>query len=468
MTLSSGIPQLAEQCSGRAKTARLDYRIEANALESSVADLIRGAPTPRLKGDTMLRTTLRAFACALMALAALTLSVAAPADAATTPTVENLTTGADAQAFPPDIAVGDTLRGSDNDWAGSGIYVFQWHRCWDAQGQVCEIVDGATSRDYTTTTLDWGLQMKFCAQVPRFDTACSLNTRIVKAEHADTDSDGVPDYSDPCPATAGPSNGCALPPAPSETTTGSQGGGTASSQSGSSTTSEPSTSSITPTSPGLPLASSPNGVGATNKARLTVVLHRSQSLKVRFGKRATLRGSLLDPAGRPISGAIVDVLARRDIATAKLKAVSKVVTASDGHFTYVAPVGTSRIIRFAYRADTTDTAFASSTDVRLLVSGAVTLRVKRKVKNGTPTIFRGQLLGKPVPPGGVLVDLQVLLRKKWRTFATPRTRANGAYRYKYRFTQGPARWVFRARIRKDSLYAYEMSCSKKVATRVTR
>lgn len=404
----------------------------------------------------MLRTTVRALACAIAAAAVLALSGPASATPATTPTITNLTTGADSQAYPPDTAVGDTLRGYDHDWAGSGVYAYQWHRCWDADGQVCEVVAGATTPDYTTTALDWGLQMKFCAEVPRFDTKCSPNTRIIAAEHTDSDRDGVPDYADRCPTVAGNSNGCSTPPtAPGEVSAGPSG-------------SEPLT---TPASPiGLASAAplSLNGVGATTAARLTIVSHRSRSMRVGFRKRAAVHGRLLDASGHPITGASVDVLARRNVATAQFSQVSKVVTASDGRFTYVAPAGSSRVLRFAYRAFTTDTAFSDSTEVTLLVSGAVTLKAKRKVRNRTATAFRGRLLGKPVPPGGVLVDLQVWFRNKWRTFATPRTNAKGAFRFKYRFTQGPARWVFRARIRKDSLYPYEMSYSRKVAVLVTR
>lgn len=467
MIFASVIPEPAEQCSERARRARLEHIFVASAQEASVADLTRGAPTPRLQGGTMFRTTVRALACAVLAIAALILGGSASAHAAS-PTIKNLTTGADALLFPPDIAVADSLRGSDNDWAGSGVYTYQWYRCWDAEGQVCEPVDGATSRDYTTTALDWGLQVKFCAQVPRFDTACSANTRTVRAQHADSDGDGTPDYSDPCPNSAGPNNGCAPPVQPTTpengtttdtpATTGSQAGSTAGT--GSSTgASNPAVSSV---------GMLPNGTGATTSARLTLVFNRSRAMTVGFGRKATIRGRLVDPSGRPISGALVDVMARRNVATTRFSSVSKVVTGADGRFTYVAPAGASRIIRLAYRAYTSDVAYADSTDVRLLVKGAVTLKVGRTVKNGKVTVFRGRLLGKPVPAAGVLVDLQVRLRNKWRTFATPRSRANGVYRYKYRFTQGPAKWVFRARIRKDSLYAYEMSYSTKAATRVIR
>src|SRR3954471_13652168 len=102
----------------------------------------------------MTRTIVRAFTCALFFLIASVSSASAA-----TPTVQNITTGAD----PPHMtyggpydadtatAVGDTLRGSDNDWAATSIYVDHWYRCWDGRGSICEEIQGATDRDYTVT-----------------------------------------------------------------------------------------------------------------------------------------------------------------------------------------------------------------------------------------------------------------------------------------------------------------------------
>ena len=84
-----------------------------------------------------------------------------------------------------------------------------------------------------------------------------------------------------------------------------------------------------------------------------------------------------------------------------------------------------------------------------------------RVRNRHATMFTGRLLGKPLAKRGVVVDLQVFFRKQWRTFAAPRTNKAGVYKFKYRFMAGAATWKFRARVRKDSSYPYELGYSAK-------
>jgi hypothetical protein len=158
----------------------------------------------------------------------------------------------------------------------------------------------------------------------------------------------------------------------------------------------------------------------------------------------------------------------------KLKAVGaafagagSVATSTDGRFSYVAPAGPSRTIRFAYRAFSKDLSFASTKDVLLLVKGALTLRAPKHVRNRTRALFTGVVKGRPVPSHGVLVDLQVFFRKQWRTFGTPRSNAKGVYKFRYRFTQGSATWRFRARNRHDSAHPYELAYSRLVTIKVT-
>jgi hypothetical protein len=185
-------------------------------------------------------------------------------------------------------------------------------------------------------------------------------------------------------------------------------------------------------------------------------------MKVDFGKKATITGRLLDAGGKPISNAQLVVLTKRNASTAKFARVTTVTTDAQGRYKWVAPAGASRVIRLAYYAFAGDTSVADATDVTVLVAGALTLQAPKRVANMHTAVFRGQLRGKPVPRGGVLVDLQVFFHGKWRTFATPRTNAKGAFRFKYRFTQGAAQWRFRGRIRKDSLYPYELAYSRVV------
>jgi hypothetical protein len=141
--------------------------------------------------------------------------------------------------------------------------------------------------------------------------------------------------------------------------------------------------------------------------------------------------------------------------TAAMTTVGKLVTEADGRFTYTAPPGPSRAIRFAYRSHVGDVDFADTTDVRLLVTAGVTIKRKpRTVRNRHATTFTGRVLGGPIPARGVVVNLQVFFRHKWRTFGAPRTNRAGRYKFKYRFMAGAATWKFRARVRRESSYPY--------------
>jgi hypothetical protein len=73
-----------------------------------------------------------------------------------------------------------------------------------------------------------------------------------------------------------------------------------------------------------------------------------------------------------------------------------------------------------------------------------------------------------VPDGGKLIDLQAYYRGGWRTFATPRTDARGRWSYRYRFgaTRGTVRYRFRARIRREAAYPYELGYSRRVVVTV--
>jgi len=88
--------------------------------------------------------------------------------------------------------------------------------------------------------------------------------------------------------------------------------------------------------------------------------------------------------------------------------------------------------------------------------------------NGDTVSFSGALRAGPVPDGGKLIDLQAHYRGRWRTFATPRTDAAGRWSYPYRFeaTRGLVIYRFRARIRREAAYPYELGHSRVVRVTV--
>jgi hypothetical protein len=83
----------------------------------------------------------------------------------------------------------------------------------------------------------------------------------------------------------------------------------------------------------------------------------------------------------------------------------------------------------------------------------------------------GKLLGRPFPAGGVLVTLQGKPRRggKWRTFGVTRTRPDGRFRYRYRFTRvagGARTFLFRTRINRQDGYPYESGLDGKARMKV--
>jgi hypothetical protein len=138
-----------------------------------------------------------------------------------------------------------------------------------------------------------------------------------------------------------------------------------------------------------------------------------------------------------------------------------------GRFRFRIRPGASRTIRFHYQG----TAFVkpATGDVSVLAPARSSIAVDRRTAlNGEEVGFSGGLRGGHVPEGGKLIDLQAFYRGVWRTFATPRSDAQGRWEYRYRFgaTRGVVRYRFRARIRREAAYPYELGYSRVVRVTV--
>jgi hypothetical protein len=333
-------------------------------------------------------------------------------------------------------AVGDQLRGGQGSWTGTGLsFAYQWMRC-DPDGHNCAAIPGATGATYTAGPADVGHALQFCVTASNSGgstTSCSTPTAAVVASH-------------PGSANTADRPGEVTPVTPPRSTGGAMAAPTATADRGHA-----------------------NGSPAADKVVLTAVTNnRTSTQKVKFGKRVPISGRLLGIDGAPIAGAALLVQMQTAVPGASMADAAQVVTGRDGRFTYLAAAGPSRMVRFGYRSYSADTSFADTSDVRLLVAAGVTMKAKpKKVHNRHATIFTGRLLGRPIPKRGVVVDLQVFFRKHWRTFAAPRTNRAGAYKFKYRFMAGAATWRFRARVRRESSYPYELGLSaKRVTVRV--
>jgi hypothetical protein len=178
---------------------------------------------------------------------------------------------------------------------------------------------------------------------------------------------------------------------------------------------------------------------------------------IRNGTR--VRASLT-VGGLPVAGAAVDVFLRVRTGTS-FERLASLRTDARGAFELRARSGPSRTLRLTWAG--TETVKPVHLDVQVRVPARSSFGVDRRhVRNGEAVTFSGRLLGRPLPDGGKLIDLQVQLRGHWRTFATPRTDAAGRWRYAYRFeaTRGLVAYRFRARIRREAAYPYELGHSR--------
>ena len=321
---------------------------------------------------------------------------------------------------------GEALRAVAGQWSGQNIsYGYQWLRC-DADGGACTEIGTGTQQQHLVSQRDVGNRLRV----------------RVTGSNAEGSSSAT---SEPTPVIAAPSTTENRVPAPEQPSAPAAGG------------------------PGADRGA-PNGSGASDRARLSAYVGtgRRTTIRARYGRSTRITGRLLDASNQPISGATLQVQAGVRIPGSPFEDVGTVRTDRDGNYTYTLAAGPSRLVRFGYRSHTGDSQFADTTDVVIMVRAGVTLRPQpTRLRNGRSTTFAGTV-GRPVPTRGVLVDLQVKLGKKWRTFAVARTQRNGRYSFRYRFrnTYRTTTFKFRARARRDSRYPYLDGYSRIVKVKV--
>jgi hypothetical protein len=184
------------------------------------------------------------------------------------------------------------------------------------------------------------------------------------------------------------------------------------------------------------------------------------------GSGRVVRGKLETGAGEPLAAGSIEVL-EQPRGNRSFRQVTTVPLDRDGRFSYRVGRGVSRILRFGWKGNSlTKPALA---EIRVLVPARTSINRSRGfLRNGRSVVFSGTLARGPVPDGGKLIDLQAFYRGRWRTFATPRTSVAGRWRFRYRFeaTRGLVRYRFRARIRREAAYPYELGYSRIVAVTV--
>jgi hypothetical protein len=206
--------------------------------------------------------------------------------------------------------------------------------------------------------------------------------------------------------------------------------------------------------------------GKGKKRHAVFVLRSSRT--VSYGKPATIRGTLRAANGLPIGGADLRILVREVRLGAQYVDRGGVTTGADGRFQFGVPAGSSRVIRLGYRAYKGDDAFVARSTSTLNTRARISVRGPKRVRSRGVAKFSGRLVGKPFPPRGVTLDLQIFQPGVgWRVFGNTRTRKRGTFTVRYHFQRASrGRFTFRIRLRPNDAYPYSRGTSRRMRVRV--
>lgn len=198
------------------------------------------------------------------------------------------------------------------------------------------------------------------------------------------------------------------------------------------------------------------------RKRVTVV---KPSGVVTLGGRTQVVGQLANRDGQGIAGAEVQVLGRSDVSPEQLAGVLR--TDVNGNYSYSVTGSTSRVLRFVYAGS--PLILPAQQEVRVVVPASSSLAVsRRRVLNGQSVAFRGRVRSVPIPAGGKLIQLEVLLSHRWQTFRTARTDEAGRWALPYRFarTRGVQWYRFRVELPQEAGYPFGVGRSRSLRVRV--
>jgi len=175
----------------------------------------------------------------------------------------------------------------------------------------------------------------------------------------------------------------------------------------------------------------------------------------------TLTGQLVDHAGVPMTGAMIELRQQVSYPGAPNVLVATTTTDAKGGWKLRVPKGPSRLITVGYRSRSNNPAFATQLQYRETVAAGVRLSAPRHARPGRAFAFRGGLAGGYIPPGGALVSLEIFFGGEWREIALLRTNRRGVFAYRYTFAAiGPATYRFRAQLPHTIGYPFASGASR--------
>lgn len=228
-----------------------------------------------------------------------------------------------------------------------------------------------------------------------------------------------------------------------------------------------------PLAPQPPSAPTPPVIrsGVPDNGRPAVLAPRVRMTVARGGgpRASRVSGTVHAPDGTPVVGARI-ALRGTPLGTRSNRARTLATAKTDvrGRFTVAAlPAG-------AYRVSASFTPWGGSPPtVTKQVRTRSTLRLTaratpRRLTRGRTTTLSGRLQGAGPASRGTLVQIEAIVRGKWRPVGTARTGADGRWRWRYRFVRvtRPTRFAFRATVASAPAWPWGVRRSPRLHVRV--
>ena len=150
---------------------------------------------------------------------------------------------------------------------------------------------------------------------------------------------------------------------------------------------------------------------------------------------------------------------------------SAVQTGPDGSFSYKAPLGSNRTLRFSYSDYSDDLAPSATATLTISIRPKITLHITpHHTTNGHTMRWTGTIGPGPYPRQGVTLLVEVQEGRHWRAFDQVVANQRGRFAYSYRFhaTYEPTTYTFRVALPDTGAqgYPYAPGWSRRVKVRV--
>lgn len=212
-----------------------------------------------------------------------------------------------------------------------------------------------------------------------------------------------------------------------------------------------------------------NGAGATDAAKLTAgfTTTKKGSRTVDYKSRPTIKGTLTNDAGAPITGARLTVYTR-DTNAESYRRRGTLTTGDKGGYRFRAKAPNSRYVRVVWVSHVNDTRTAATDAVKVRVRASASLSAPRAVRVGRRFTLRGRLRGISRTRGVSLVA-EAYEQGRYRTFKLGRTGKGGRFKLTDSFRSAGSRGrTFRMRVRilGRTGYPYTSGTTRTVKVRV--